>query len=156
MVTLSPHVMKNLIVICFLLSTTAFSQQSSPANPCPANAISMSEMRGCADFEFEQADAHLNRVYEKVMRYMTDDLERAQKDGNRAQAVYAETGITNLKKAQGLWLSYRDAQCEAARQRYDGGTMAPLIYASCRKALTDHRIDDLKVTYAEEGSENLQ
>lgn len=51
-------------------------------------------MRDCADFEFKQSDAHLNRVYSKAMQYMTDDLAHAEKEGDHDEISYEHTGIT--------------------------------------------------------------
>ena len=42
-------------------------------------------MDDCAAFEYKEADAHLNKVYRKAVQYMTDDLERTQKQGDQKQ-----------------------------------------------------------------------
>jgi uncharacterized protein YecT (DUF1311 family) len=147
--------MQTLPVIFLLLSVAALAQQAHPqANPCSKKAVSMSQMDRCADFEFKQSDAHLNKVYQKAIQYMTDDLARAEKEGDRDQVSYEQKGISNLKKAEDMWLSYRDAQCDAASQRHEGGSMVPLVYSHCMKTLTVHRIDDLKSVY-EEGVQKL-
>jgi uncharacterized protein YecT (DUF1311 family) len=86
---------------------------------------------------------------------MSDDLGRARKRNDEAQAQYELAGIDGLRQAERVWLSYRDLQCKAAAQRYEGGTMAPLAYSNCLKSLTDHRVDDLKGVY-EEGEQKLE
>jgi uncharacterized protein YecT (DUF1311 family) len=45
----------------------------------------------CAAFEHKQADAHLNKVYRKAVQDMTDDLARAQKQGDQKQIKYEKT-----------------------------------------------------------------
>ena len=112
-------------------------------------------MNDCAAFEYRQADAHLNRVYRKAMQYMTDDLARLQKTGDQTQIKYEQSGIASLKEAERVWLSYRDIQCKGAGQRYEGGSMSPMIYAQCLTTLTEHRIADLKSVY-EDGDQKLE
>jgi uncharacterized protein YecT (DUF1311 family) len=70
---------------------------------------------------------------------MSEDLAEAQKEGNHSQIKYDQTGIANLKKAQRGWLSYRRIQCDAAAQRYEGGSMMPMIYSECLKTLTEEQ-----------------
>jgi uncharacterized protein YecT (DUF1311 family) len=148
--------MKNLLPVALLFSPAAFAQKSPPRqNPCDARPVSMLQMRECADHEYKDADAHLNRVYQWAMQYMNEDLSHAKGSGDHAQMSYEEAGIAAMKDAERAWLSYRDLQCKAAAQRYEGGTMAPLAYSNCLKTLTEHRIDDLKNAY-EQGEHRLE
>lgn len=111
-------------------------------------------MDDCAAFEYKQADAHLNKVYRKAVQYMADDLVRAQKENDQRQIKYEETAIASLKEAERTWLSYRDIQCKAAAQQYEGGSMAPMIYSQCLTNLTKHRTADLRSIY-EDGDRKL-
>jgi uncharacterized protein YecT (DUF1311 family) len=111
-------------------------------------------MDDCADFHYKQADAHLNKVYRKAVEYMNDDLVRAQKQGDQKQMRYEETAMASLKEAERTWISYRDIQCKAAAQQYEGGSMAPMIYSQCLTALSKHRTADLKSIY-EDGDRKL-
>jgi uncharacterized protein YecT (DUF1311 family) len=148
--------MRNPLIVVLLSSLAAFAQKASPPqNPCDARPLSMLQMRECADSEYKAADAHLNRVYRKAMQYMNDDLSRAKEKGEHDQISYEKAGIAGLKEAERAWLSYRDLQCKSAAQRYEGGTMAPLVYSNCLKTLTEQRIDDLKSVY-EEGEQKLE
>jgi uncharacterized protein YecT (DUF1311 family) len=62
------------------------AQQATPTqNPCEERPISQRQIDDCAAFEYKQTDAHLNKVYRKAVQYMTDDLERAQKQGDQKQ-----------------------------------------------------------------------
>ena len=111
-------------------------------------------MDDCAAFEYKQADAHLNKVYRKALEYMTDDLARVQKQGDQKQTKYEETAMASLKEAERTWISYRDIQCKAAAQQYEGGSMAPMIYSQCLTTVTEHRTADLKSIY-EDGDRKL-
>ena len=104
-------------------------------------------MDRCADFQFKQADARLNRVYRSALKYMTDDLAQAHERGDKTQIQYEQTAMSSLKEAERAWLSYRDIQCKAAGQQYEGGSMAHMIYSQCLATLTQHRIADLKSVY---------
>lgn len=137
------------------LPHVVFAQQAAPAqNPCEEKPISQRQMDDCAAFEYKQADAHLNKVYRKAVQYMIDDQARAQKQGDQKQTKQEETAIASLKEAERTWISYRDIQCKAAAQQYEGGSMAPMIYSQCLTALTEHRTADLKSIY-EDGDRKL-
>jgi len=112
-------------------------------------------MNDCAAYQYNQADGRLNRVYQKVMQYMTDDLERAQKAGHTRQRDYEQNAVSSLKEAERAWLSYRNIQCKAAGHQYEGGSMSPMIYSQCLTTLTDHRIADLTSIY-EGGNQKLE
>jgi len=112
-------------------------------------------MDDCAAFRYKKADAHLNRVYQKAMQYMTDDLAQAQKEADQQQTRWAQTEMSSLKQAERAWLSYRDLQCKAAGQRNEGGSMQPLIETECLTTLTEHRIAEIKSIY-EDGDRKLE
>jgi uncharacterized protein YecT (DUF1311 family) len=123
-------------------------QQAAPMqNPCEEKPISQRQMDDCAAFEYKEADARLNKVYRKAVQYMTDDLARAQKQADQKQIKYEETAIASLKEAERTWISYRDIQCKAAGQQYEGGSMAPMVYSQCLTTVTEHRMADLKSIY---------
>jgi uncharacterized protein YecT (DUF1311 family) len=148
--------MQNLLLflLLFLAATLAAQQTKVPRNPCRQLEVSQRQMVDCAAFEYTQADTRLNKVYRKAMQYMTNDLARAQKAGDQTQIKYEQMGIESLKEAERAWLSYRDIQCKAAGQQYEGGSMSPMIYSQCLATLTEHRIADLKQVY-EDGDRKL-
>jgi uncharacterized protein YecT (DUF1311 family) len=143
--------MKNLacfLAVPVLMCCIAVAQQAKPAqNPCEEKPISQLQMDRCADSEYKNADAHLNTVYRKAMHYMTDDLARAQKTGDQEQMKYEQRALASLKEAERAWVSYRDIQCKAAAQQYEGGSMAPMIFSQCLTDITEHRTADLKSIY---------
>jgi uncharacterized protein YecT (DUF1311 family) len=144
-----------LLLLFPFLPNLLIAQQPAPTqNPCEEKPISQRQMDDCASFEYKQADAHLNKVYRKSVQYMNDDLARAQKQGNQKQIKYEETAIASLKDAERTWMSYRDIQCKAAAQQYEGGSMTPMIYSQCLTTLTEHRTADLKSLY-EDGDRKL-
>ena len=112
--------------------------------------MAQSEMNRCADSDFREADAKLNRVYKKTLQFMVDDLAEARQQGDEEQAKEENTAIASLKQAERAWLLYRDVQCKAAAD-YDRGSIRPMIYSQCLKTVTEHRIADLKSIYGGRG-----
>lgn len=107
-------------------------------------------MDSCADLDFREADAKLNKAYNKELQFMKDDLVDAQRQGDEEQAKQENAAIANLKHAESAWLAYRDVQCKAAAE-YDRGSVTPMIYSQCLTTLTDHRIADLRGIYEGRG-----
>lgn len=94
------------------------------------------EMNACAQIDWEEADAELNAAYKQARAAMRriDALQPA----NEVGAVIA------LRDAQRAWITYRDAACEAESILFRGGSMEPLILASCMADLTRRRTNDLR------------
>jgi len=149
--------MPSLLLLLLLFSPAVLALQhqiSESQNPCEERPVSQRQINDCAAFQYRQTDAHLNTVYRKALQYMTDDLARGQKVGDQRQIEYEQTAIASLKEAERAWLSYRDIQCKAAGQQYDGGSMSPMIYSQCLATLTEHRVADVKSIY-EDGDRKL-
>ena len=98
--------------------------------PC-ADAQNQQEMNRCAAEEYKKADAELNRVYQQLL----PKLEAAHKE--------------KLKAAQRSWLAFRDAHCDYEAFIFEGGTMQPLIQASCLEAVTRERTKQLRASLQE-------
>ena len=137
-------------LIALLLSCGVLCCQQAP-NPCNETPISQLQMDRCADFEFHQSDARLNKVYGKVLQYMSDDSAKAKSRNDQAQVDYEQKAMDSLKQAEHAWITYRDAQCNAAAQQYEGGSMSPMIYSQCLTTLTKQRVDALKSIYEDDG-----
>lgn len=73
----------------------------------------------------------MNQVYRKLV-LMLDEDEKAQ-----------------LKEAQTAWLKYRDASCEFVADQYKGGSIRPLIEATCLGDMTKRRTTELKTQIKE-------
>jgi len=56
--------------------------------------------------------------------------------------------LKHLIETQRIWISYRDANCSAERELYDGGTGAYPAFLACVEAMTQARTKELHVTYA--------
>jgi uncharacterized protein YecT (DUF1311 family) len=63
------------------------------------------------------------------------------------QKVLNAANQNRLQVAQRSWVQYRQANCEAERGLYDGGSAAPMVYYACLAADTRHRISELTTMY---------
>jgi uncharacterized protein YecT (DUF1311 family) len=88
-------------------------------------------MNQCAGKAFRAADATMNQVYRRLVS-MLDEDEKAQ-----------------LKEAQTAWLKYRDTNCEFVADQYKGGSIRPLIEATCLGDMTKSRTTELKTQITE-------
>lgn len=97
-----------------------------------ANATAQAALNACAAQAFERADAELNAAYEGALF---------------AAGVADETGARGLeeglREAQRLWITFRDAACEAEANIYAGGTMQPMAGSACLERVTYARAQDL-------------
>ena len=97
------------------------------------NPMTQLDMTMCAGRAAQASDREITQVYRQL------------------RANYKGTSQDNrLVTAQLAWLRFRDAECKAAAGRFEGGSMAPMVYAGCSDRLTQQRIQDLK-RYLEEG-----
>jgi uncharacterized protein YecT (DUF1311 family) len=108
----------------------AAGQRRSKADPC-AKPVTQYEMNQCAGKAYRAADETMNQVYRKLVA-MLDEVEKAK-----------------LKEAQVAWLKYRDTNCEFVGDQYAGGSIRPLIQATCLKDMTNHRTTELKTQIKE-------
>jgi uncharacterized protein YecT (DUF1311 family) len=108
------------------LGQTADAQQ----RPCQ-EADSNAQMRQCLRAAAQKADAALDQTYEAIVWKLS---------GSNREA---------LRAAQQLWIRFRDASCTAARNLYEGGTLAPAAYWGCMEAATRQRTAELKSIYGD-------
>jgi len=141
-----------LLLGILLVASAGARAQTAKADPCE-KATSQADMNECYGKEYQKDDARLNRVYHKAMEYLQHDLAQAGSD--QAQKQSAQAAIDDLKAAELAWIKYRDLQCEAASQQYQGGTMASMIHSICMSMSTGHRIDEIKQAY-ENGDRKLE
>ncbi len=146
---------QTIILLLFVSACALSAQKKTPsANPCTVSQQTQYEMDVCTGNKFKNADAHLNRVYHKAVQYMTDELTQAQKEGNEQWIKSTQLEMDSFRQIERAWLSYRDLQCKAAGQLYEGGSMRPMIESMCLTDLTEHRITDIKNIY-ENGDRKL-
>ena len=117
------------IAALLLLPSMAFAQN------CDDPQVQY-EMNACAQIDWEEADIELNVAYKQARAAMRriDALQPANKVG----------AVTALRDAQRAWITFRDAACEAESILFRGGSMEPLILASCMADLTRRRTNDLR------------
>lgn len=91
-----------------------------------AKAITQADLNMCASQAAKSADRKLNQVYQTL----TGRLNQQAK--------------VKLVDAQLAWIQFRDKACEFESSRYEGGSIAPLIYSSCIRNLTERRTKDIE------------
>jgi uncharacterized protein YecT (DUF1311 family) len=131
-------------VLLFFLAIGATQQTTSskggcetPAGPCDS-AGSQRDMNFCYGEQYKKADVQLNTVYRDLLKRFSAGSSQDQK--------LNET-IQRLKSAQRAWLTYRDLHCSIARNQYEGGSMAPMVWSMCMETVTQHRIEELNAAY---------
>ena len=98
-------------------------------SPCATVVVTV-ELANCLAKARDVADRQLNAAYQSLR----GKLDAA--DGRRLVAT------------QRLWIQYRDTNCSAERDLYEGGTAASPAYLACMEAMTRARTRELAVTYA--------
>lgn len=109
---------------------------AAPAFADCADPQTQTEMTRCAGAAFEAADEDLNATYRmavKVMSQWDGDLPKSERGAEAA-----------LRAAQRAWLPYRDATCANEAFFYKGGTMEPLVRASCLERMTRARTEEIR------------
>ena len=125
--------MKRVIAVLLLFMVAngfTSGQKKKKLDPC-ANAQTQFEMNQCAARDYRAADSVLNQTYQRLVAMLNDE-EKSQ-----------------LKTAQTAWLKYRDSNCEFVGDEYKGGSIRPLIYASCLADMTRKRTTELKTQIKE-------
>jgi uncharacterized protein YecT (DUF1311 family) len=120
------------MVTPFILSTAlvagpALSQNKDLDDIDCKKASTQLEMNHCAYKSFKAADAELNRVYRQLRNNYKGTSQESQ-----------------LVDAQLAWIKFRDTDCKFSADRFKGGSIAPLIYSSCKECLTKERSRSLK------------
>ncbi|MEH1865642.1 MAG: lysozyme inhibitor LprI family protein [Nostoc sp.] len=90
------------------------------------NPQTQAAINECAKLSYQNADRKLNRAYQQLL----PTLEKSRKQ--------------KLIAAQLAWVKFRDTNCEFERSKYEGGTIAPSIYAGCLENLTKLRTQELQ------------
>lgn len=130
------------LVIAAWPQQTGDKKKSEPPDPCAA-AESQMEITQCWSNLARKAEADLTTLYQQIQKAIQARISQdAQLRG------YEERALIKLRAAQLAWTHYRDAQCDAAEQQFEGGTIAPSVAAGCHKSLADQRVKELNDTYA--------
>ena len=110
---------------------TAQDLDCSDTSNLPQQAMNL-----CALKDFEAEDRKLNDAWKDVFG------ELKARDAELDETFRGMPAA--LLNAQRSWITFRDAHCETEGFKYRGGSIEPLIYHSCRAALTQERIRQIK------------
>ena len=92
------------------------------------------EMNRCASIDYQREDASMTAQWRKTLAYM-----RAQdRDPNSNSDKRPNYGDT-LLDSQRAWLRYRDTQCAIEGYAARGGSMEPMLIATCKATMTAAR-----------------
>jgi uncharacterized protein YecT (DUF1311 family) len=112
--------------------------EDQPQIDCSAGGASTVEEQYCSEQALDRADAELNTLYKHAVKAAAAlDAQLAETDKSLAGTV------ESLKKAQRIWIQYRDAHCDTVGYEARGGTMLGSLLMDCRKDVTDGRIEEL-------------
>lgn len=111
------------LAAAILAASPAMGQTSKDCSRMPTQL----DANFCARDGWAISDAELNRLWGVV----------------KPAADRRGTGQA-LLDAQRSWLRYRDATCEAERDEYAGGSIAPMIYWACMDRVTIQRNAELR------------
>ena len=103
-----------------------------------AEPMTQRDMNYCAGVEWEEADEALNVQWNQTAARMRqlDDVTREDDD---RPGYFAQ-----LLAAQRAWLSFRDNHCASEGYNARGGSLEPLLIATCKTGLTRTRTDQLR------------
>ena len=106
------------------------------ALPGCTDSSNQRELNQCASDEFVRADAELNREWrEQARRARTADAQPGRPSLSQYDA---------LLESQRDWLRFRDSECDRRALHYWGGSIVPLIRATCMTDLTRARVRQLR------------
>ena len=127
-----------LCLIAYICSATVISQEKldDRKSPCDGTNGTQAEANACARLKYKQAEAEMNRVYKRLITELS-----GYGDDGRLQE--------KLRRAQSLWLRYRDANCDSEALIYQGGSIRPAVYNSCLASMTEERTKRMKTILAE-------
>jgi uncharacterized protein YecT (DUF1311 family) len=125
-----PRLTLILIVAAVAANLPARAQHMNEQDSPRAGVVVTVDLTNCLAKATDMAETQLNAAYKNLRG------KPAAADGQRLIAT------------QRLWIQYRDANCTAERDLYDGGTAASPAYLACLEAMTRARTRELAVTYA--------
>ncbi len=110
------------IVTLAALGSIFISLPAHASTDCD-KAEDQSTMTKCASDALAKVDKQLNENYKKIEKRLTDDEETKKL----------------LVSSQRLWMKFRDAECNFATSTTSGGSIHPMMVATCRAQLTTAR-----------------
>ena len=106
--------------------------EDDPSEDC-ANPITQTDMNICSAKDYSTSRAELDEVYQRALEDLKDNSE----------------ALSEFEKIQTQWENYSNLNCDYNMNMYEGGSIAPLIYATCMDRLTKQRITTIKNMFPE-------
>ena len=130
------------LAVLLLLGAPAMAAGEPEIDCSEMDNLPQQAMNYCAARDYEAADAELNAVWKDAIEGAKDADKELAEIGDDGRPGYADT----LRTAQRAWIGYRDAWCDY--QGYDarGGSLEPLLVATCLADMTRARTKELKVS----------
>lgn len=129
----------------------ALLMQAAPVPPNPdwncEDPTYQQEMNWCAAQDLDAAEQALEVQWKSALAAAKEqDAQYAELGGFEDDAF-----LMNLLESQIGWWSYRDGQCTLDGYSARGGSLEPLLVATCKTRLTRMRTEELKALIATEG-----
>ena len=103
-----------------------------------AEPMTQQAMNYCASVELSEADDALNAQWRATAARMRQLDEATTYEDDRPGY------FDQLLAAQRAWLAYRDAHCASEGYHARGGSLEPLLVATCKTGLTKARTQQLR------------
>lgn len=134
------YVLLPLLALPLLFQSVAGVDAAEFAGTPPecAKPVTQQAMNYCAALEWEEADAELNRQWRETATEMRRLDQVAAPDDGRSGY------FDQLLSGQRAWLVYRDHHCASQGYLARGGSMEPLLIATCKTDLTRARTVQLR------------
>lgn len=121
---------RSLLLCAILVVPAAVRAQDRDVPTCPDSVTTQFDMRVCADQQYRQRRALLERLLGDLQSALAPD---ATEDDRRPQ----------LDSAQVAWTAYATAHCAFVASEYSGGTLEPTVNLDCLSEVTVNRIREL-------------
>lgn len=92
-----------------------------------SDALSQKSMNDCTQQNYQREDGLLEKNVAQILTQLD------------------ASGQHSFKSVQQAWFQFRKQQCNFDASRYEGGSMEPMVYATCMADLTQQRNKQLKV-----------
>lgn len=113
-------------------------------------SVSANQFPEDKDCKTSKTQIELNACWSQLAKEIEDKVKTRYSEVARALEQAGEKdALKILRRAHRFWERYRDAQCEGARQSYEGGSVAMTVEATCRAMVGRNRIGDLDATYGD-------
>jgi len=117
--------------VCRLLRAALVALVASPMpataqTAACAAASTQAELNDCSAQRYREADARLNQVYSQLRARLRDPRQRSL-----------------LEEAERAWIAYRDRECAFETSGTVGGSLHPMMQATCLYEKTTIRLAEL-------------